>query len=40
MLACLRQQLVLALLLFLGKNLPGYEDYRRKVQHRLIPYVW
>jgi protein-S-isoprenylcysteine O-methyltransferase Ste14 len=25
---------------FLSANLPGYEDYRRKVRHRLIPFVW
>ncbi len=25
---------------FLAANLPGYEDYRRKVRHRLIPHVW
>jgi len=25
---------------FLAKNLPGYEDYRRKVRYRLLPWVW
>jgi protein-S-isoprenylcysteine O-methyltransferase Ste14 len=25
---------------FLGENLAGYEEYRRKVQYRLIPFVW
>ncbi|RPI16382.1 MAG: isoprenylcysteine carboxylmethyltransferase family protein [Ignavibacteriae bacterium] len=25
---------------FLIKNLQGYEDYRKKVNYRLIPYVW
>ena len=25
---------------FLVKNLPGYAEYRRRVQHRLIPFVW
>lgn len=25
---------------FLQSNLPGYEEYRRKVPHRLIPFVW
>jgi protein-S-isoprenylcysteine O-methyltransferase Ste14 len=25
---------------FLSANLPGYEEYRRKVRYRLIPFVW
>jgi protein-S-isoprenylcysteine O-methyltransferase Ste14 len=25
---------------YLAAELPGYEDYRRKVRHRLVPYVW
>jgi protein-S-isoprenylcysteine O-methyltransferase Ste14 len=25
---------------YLSKNLPGYEEYCRKVRYRLIPYVW
>ena len=25
---------------YLVRNLPGYEDYRRKVQYRLVPGVW
>ncbi|MGE5072148.1 MAG: methyltransferase family protein [Anaerolineae bacterium] len=25
---------------FLARSLPGYEDYRRKVRHRLVPGVW
>lgn len=25
---------------FLAKELPGYAEYREKVRHRLIPYVW
>lgn len=25
---------------FLGKNLPGYVDYQKKVRYRLIPLVW
>ncbi|HYL60576.1 MAG TPA: isoprenylcysteine carboxylmethyltransferase family protein [Candidatus Acidoferrales bacterium] len=25
---------------FLSANLPGYDDYRRNVRHRLIPMVW
>jgi protein-S-isoprenylcysteine O-methyltransferase Ste14 len=25
---------------FLSKNLAGYEDYRRKVRYRLLPFVW
>ncbi len=25
---------------FLAKNLPGYNEYCRKVQYRLIPYIW
>jgi protein-S-isoprenylcysteine O-methyltransferase Ste14 len=24
----------------LARELPGYDDYRRKVRHRLLPYVW
>ena len=25
---------------FLARNLPGYVEYQRKVQYRLIPLVW
>jgi protein-S-isoprenylcysteine O-methyltransferase Ste14 len=25
---------------FLSRNLPGYEDYYRKVRYRIIPHVW
>jgi protein-S-isoprenylcysteine O-methyltransferase Ste14 len=25
---------------FLAKNLPGHMEYQKKVQHRLVPYVW
>jgi protein-S-isoprenylcysteine O-methyltransferase Ste14 len=25
---------------FRGRNLPGYEDYMRRVRWRLIPGVW
>jgi protein-S-isoprenylcysteine O-methyltransferase Ste14 len=25
---------------YLAKNLQGYEDYRRKVRYRLVPFVW
>lgn len=25
---------------FLARNLPGYEDYMRKVRYRLVPFVW
>jgi protein-S-isoprenylcysteine O-methyltransferase Ste14 len=25
---------------FLAKNLPGYREYQKQVQHRLVPYVW
>jgi protein-S-isoprenylcysteine O-methyltransferase Ste14 len=25
---------------YLGKSLPGYEDYRRKTRHCLVPLVW
>lgn len=25
---------------FLAKNLPGYSEYQKKVQHHLVPYVW
>jgi protein-S-isoprenylcysteine O-methyltransferase Ste14 len=25
---------------FLAENLPGYADYRRRVRHRLVPFVW
>jgi protein-S-isoprenylcysteine O-methyltransferase Ste14 len=25
---------------FLSDNLPGYQEYRRKVQYRLVPFVW
>jgi protein-S-isoprenylcysteine O-methyltransferase Ste14 len=25
---------------FLAKNLPGYTEYQKQVQHRLVPYVW
>jgi protein-S-isoprenylcysteine O-methyltransferase Ste14 len=24
----------------LARELSGYEDYRRKVRYRLVPYVW
>jgi protein-S-isoprenylcysteine O-methyltransferase Ste14 len=24
----------------LVRELPGYEDYRRRVRHRLIPFIW
>jgi protein-S-isoprenylcysteine O-methyltransferase Ste14 len=24
----------------LAKNLPGYREYQKQVQHRLVPYVW
>jgi protein-S-isoprenylcysteine O-methyltransferase Ste14 len=24
----------------LSRELPGYEDYRRRVRYRLIPFVW
>jgi protein-S-isoprenylcysteine O-methyltransferase Ste14 len=26
--------------IFLAKNLPGYVEYRQKVRHRLVPFVW
>ena len=25
---------------FLAKNLSGYDEYRRQVRHRLVPFVW
>jgi protein-S-isoprenylcysteine O-methyltransferase Ste14 len=25
---------------FLVKNLPGYSEYKNKVRHRLIPFIW
>ena len=25
---------------FLAKNLPGYTEYQKRVQHRLVPFVW
>jgi len=25
---------------FLARNLPGYTEYQRRVQHRLVPFVW
>ena len=25
---------------FLGGNLSGYREYQKKVQHRLLPYIW
>lgn len=25
---------------FLSKNLPGYQEYCRKVRHRLVPFIW
>ncbi len=25
---------------FLGENLPGYREYRKKVRYRLIPHIW
>ena len=25
---------------FLAANLPGYTEYQRKVQHRLVPFLW
>ena len=25
---------------FLVRNLPGYTEYQRRVQHRLVPFVW
>jgi protein-S-isoprenylcysteine O-methyltransferase Ste14 len=25
---------------FLAKNLPGYREYQKRVQHRLVPHVW
>ena len=25
---------------FLSEKLPGYTDYRRRVRHRLVPFVW
>ncbi len=25
---------------FLASHLPGYDDYRRKVPHRLVPWIW
>jgi protein-S-isoprenylcysteine O-methyltransferase Ste14 len=25
---------------FLAKNLPGYDEYRRRVRYRLLPFIW
>ncbi len=25
---------------FLANHLPGYREYQKKVQHRLVPYIW
>jgi protein-S-isoprenylcysteine O-methyltransferase Ste14 len=25
---------------FLAKNLPGYDEYQKRVRHRLVPFVW
>jgi protein-S-isoprenylcysteine O-methyltransferase Ste14 len=25
---------------FLSRNLPGYVEYQRKVQYRLVPFIW
>jgi protein-S-isoprenylcysteine O-methyltransferase Ste14 len=25
---------------FLCRNLPGYTEYRKRVRHRLVPFVW
>ena len=25
---------------FLLKNLPGYAEYKNKVRHRLVPFIW
>jgi protein-S-isoprenylcysteine O-methyltransferase Ste14 len=25
---------------FLARNLPGYTEYRKRVRHRLVPFVW
>jgi protein-S-isoprenylcysteine O-methyltransferase Ste14 len=25
---------------YLSRNLPGYDEYRRRIRYRLIPYVW
>jgi len=25
---------------FLAENLPGYTEYQKQVQYRLVPYVW
>jgi protein-S-isoprenylcysteine O-methyltransferase Ste14 len=25
---------------YLSKHLPGYSDYKEKVRHRLVPFVW
>jgi protein-S-isoprenylcysteine O-methyltransferase Ste14 len=25
---------------FLARNLPGYTEYQKRVQHRLVPFVW
>lgn len=25
---------------FLSRNLPGYTEYRKRVRHRLVPFVW
>jgi protein-S-isoprenylcysteine O-methyltransferase Ste14 len=24
----------------LTRDLPGYADYRRRVRHRLVPFIW
>jgi protein-S-isoprenylcysteine O-methyltransferase Ste14 len=24
----------------LGRDLPGYADYRRRVRYRLVPFIW
>ena len=31
---------LLGVLLFLPAELPGYEEYKRKVRYRLIPFLW
>jgi protein-S-isoprenylcysteine O-methyltransferase Ste14 len=25
---------------FLSKNPPGYAEYKNKVRHRLVPFIW
>ena len=25
---------------FLARNLPGYDEYQKRVRHRLVPFVW